>query len=66
MGAPKEVFLVCLTLHLRSVTQNQLPRCLEKAYVSGALRLVDHLDTLLALAEDMGTREVLYMMNIVK
>src|SRR6266852_8809833 len=64
MRYPKEVSLVCFTLHLSPFTRKQLYRRLQQAYASGALRLVKRIHALLALAEDMSIQEVAQMWNL--
>src|SRR5919198_899682 len=64
MSYPKEVFLVCFTLHLSPFTRKQLYGRLQQAYAHGALRLVKRIHALLALAEDMSVRDVAEMLHL--
>ena len=48
MRYPKEVSLVCFTLHLSLFTRKQLYGRLQQAYARGALRLVKRMHALLA------------------
>src|ERR671937_335669 len=64
MSYPKEVSLVCFTLHLSPFTRKQLYRRLQQAYANGALRLVKRIHALLALAEDMSARDVAAMLHL--
>jgi transposase len=57
-ASPKEVSLVCYTLHLSPLTGKQLYRRLQQAYASGDLRLVRRIHALLALADNLDVQEV--------
>jgi transposase len=52
------------TLHLSAFTRKLLYRRLQHAYGQGDLRLVRRIHVLLALAEDMSSREVADMLNL--
>jgi hypothetical protein len=53
-GSPQEVSRVSLTLHLSSLTRQQLSRRLQHAYSSGALRVVKRIQALFALADNQS------------
>jgi len=55
---------VSFPLHLSSFTRQQLYRRLQQAYANGALRLVQRIHALLALAEDMSVQDVAEMLHL--